>query len=136
MNIRRFNPPQLQPQQGITHVVEVTGGRTLYLSGQGAFDAENRIVGAGDHYAQTTQALANVRTALNAAGASFANVVKATYYIVGLDDEVLMQFARALYEVPGFSPDQPPASTMVGVEALGYPEMLVEIDVTAVVDEL
>lgn len=135
MNIRRFNPPQLQPQQGVTHVVEVTGGRTLYLSGQGAFDADNRIVGPGDHYAQTAQAFANVRTALGAAGATFENVVKATYYLVGLDEDVLMKFVRALYEVPGFSLDRPPASTMIGVEALGYEEMLVEIDVTAVVGE-
>lgn len=133
MTIRRLNPPQLQPQQGLTHVVEVTGGRTLYLSGQGAYDSDNQIVVAGDHYAQARQAFANVCIALEAAGATFADVVKATYYVVGLDDEVLGQFARALYEVPGVVPEQLPASTMVGVETLAFPEMLIEIDVTAVV---
>lgn len=133
MIIRRVSPPQLQPHQGLSHVVEVTGGRTLYLSGQGAYDSENRIVGADDHYAQATQAFANVSTALAAAGATFADVVKATYYLVGLNEEVLGHFARALYEVPGINPDALPASTMVGVETLAFSEMLIEIDVTAVV---
>ncbi|GIH68032.1 RidA family protein [Sphaerimonospora thailandensis] len=132
MRIERFNPPGLQPTRGVTHVVRTTGGSTLHLSGQGAYNAENRLVGPGDYYAQCTQAFANVVTALEAAGATFADVVKATYYVVGLNQESLRQFSRALHEVPGYSPDRPPASTMIGVAALAYDEMLVEFDVTAV----
>lgn len=132
MEIERFNPPQLQPTQGVTHVVRVTGGSTLYLSGQVPLDAENNLVGPGDHHAQSRQTFANVVTALEAAGAGFADVVKATYYVVGLDDEALLQFSRALYKVPGFAPDQPPASTMIGVETLAFAGQLVEFDVTAV----
>lgn len=133
MQIERFNPPQLQPAQGVTHVVRVTGGSTLYLSGQVPLDAQGNLVGPGDYYAQSTQVFTNVVTALEAAGASFANVVKAMYYVVDLDQDALLQFSRALYEVPGFAPDQPPASTMVGVAALAYAGQLVEFDVTAVV---
>lgn len=47
MRIERFNPPQLQPTQGVTHVVRVTGGSTLYPSGQVPLDAENNLVGPG-----------------------------------------------------------------------------------------
>lgn len=134
MWIERFNPPQLQPTQGVTHVVRVTGGSTLYLSGQGPFDGDNNLVGPGDYYAQSRQAFSNVVTALNAAGAGFGDVVKATYYIVNLDQDALAQFARAIYEVPGYVPEKPPASTMIGVEALAYEDVLVEFDVTAVSD--
>lgn len=134
MELQRFNPPQLQPQAGLTHAIKVTGGSTIYLSGQGAYDANNQIVGPGDYYAQSTQAFSNVGTALQAAGATFADVVKATYYIVGLNQAALDAFARALFEVPGIDFEQLPASTMIGVETLAYPEMLVEFDVIAVVD--
>ena len=113
--------------------MRVTGGSTLYLSGQGPFNGDNTLVGPGDYYVQSRQAFANVVTALDAAGADFADVVKASYYIVDLDQNAVAQFARALYEVPGYSPDQPPASTMVGVQALAYEGMLVEFDVTAVI---
>lgn len=131
MEIERFNPPQLQPTRGVTHVARVTGGSTVYLSGQVPLDADNDLVGPRDYYAQSRQAFANVVTALEAAGASFADVVKATYYIVGLDQDALLEFSRALYEVPGFVPDQPPSSTMVGVAALAFDGQLVEFDVTA-----
>lgn len=134
MRIERFNPPQLQPTQGVTHVVRVTGGSTLYLSGQGPFDGDNNLVGPGDYYVQSRQAFSNVVTALDAAGAGFGDVVKANYYIVNLDQDALEQFARAIYEVPGYVPEKPPASTMIGVEALAYDGVLVEFDVTAVVD--
>lgn len=132
MQIERFQPPQLQPTQGVTHVVRVTGGSTLYLSGQVPLDPEGNLVGPGDYYRQSSQVFANVVTALQAAGAGFADVVKATYYVVDLDQNALLEFSRALYEVPGFSPDQPPASTMIGVAALAYEGQLVEFDVTAV----
>lgn len=133
MQIERINPPMLQPQGGLTHVAKVTGGTTLYLSGQGAYDSENTLVGPGDHYAQAKQAFANVATALQAAGADVSDIVKATYYIRGLTDETMMDFARAMFEVPGLPHDALPASTMVGVDRLGYDEMLVEIEVIAVI---
>ena len=134
MPTERINPPQLLPPQGHTHVVRVTGGTSLYLSGQGAYDADHTLVGPGDHYAQARQAFANVVTALGAAGATYRDVVKATYYIARLTPEALGGFTRALAEVPGYDPDNPPAATLVGVESLAYEEMLIEIDVTAVVD--
>jgi enamine deaminase RidA (YjgF/YER057c/UK114 family) len=131
MPVERIDPAELAPPQGYTHVVKVTGGTTLYLAGQGGYDASGKIA-AGDHRAQTRQAAQNVLTALRAGGAGWRDVVKATYYVVGVTPEVLGRFAQGLAEGLGPDAGPPPAATFVGVASLAYPEMLVEIDVTAV----
>lgn len=133
MQVERINPPTLISPEGHTHIVRVTGGTTLYVSGQGAYDADHRLVGPGDYYEQTKQAFTNVLTALAAVDASYHDVVKATYYVVRVTPEALGGFARAMNEVLG-SESEPPAATFVGVQSLAYDEMLVEIDVIAVVD--
>ena len=133
MHVERINPPTLLPPEGHTHIVRVTGGTTLYVSGQGAYDVDRHLVGPGDYYAQTKQAFTNVLTALNAVGASYHDVVKATYYVARVTPDALGDFARAMNEVLG-SESEPPAATFVGVQSLAYDEMLVEIDVIAVVD--
>lgn len=135
MQIERLDPTGLPATANrFTHVVRVSGGTTLYLSGQVGFTADGELVGPGDHYLQSKQAFANVITALGAAGASFRDVVKATYYVARLDPVALEGFMRAMDEALGPDADFPSASTMVGVQSLAYPELLVEIDVTAVVD--
>jgi enamine deaminase RidA (YjgF/YER057c/UK114 family) len=134
MPVERINPPDLIPPHGHTHVVKVTGGTTVYLAGQGAFNAASELVGPGDHYAQTRQAFENTLIALASAGATWRSVVKATYYVVGVAPQNLEAFVRAMNDVLGTDAEPAPAATFVGVAALAYPEMLVEIDVTAVVD--
>src|SRR5579863_10285527 len=62
--IRRLNPAGLYPPNGYTHVVEATGGRTVYISGQVPMDANGNVVGAGDFRAQVTQVFENLKTAL------------------------------------------------------------------------
>jgi enamine deaminase RidA (YjgF/YER057c/UK114 family) len=133
VSIERINPPELLPPHGHTHVVRVSGGTTLYISGQGAFDAASQLVGAGDYYAQTRKAFENVLVALAAGGGTWRDVVKATYYVVAVTPEGLDAFVRAMSDVLGADSEPPPAATFVGVAALAYSEMLVEIDVTAVV---
>lgn len=133
MPVDRINPPGLIPPHGHSHVVRVTGGTTLYLAGQSAFGADSQLVGVGDHHAQTVKAFENVRTALAAAGATWRDVVKATYYMVDVRTETLDAFIRAMHEVLGDDAEPPPAATFVGVASLAYPDMLVEIDVIAVV---
>ncbi len=133
MTIERINPPELIPPQGYTHVVRATGGATVYIAGQSAFGADSQLVGVGDHHAQATKAFRNVRAALTAAGATWANVVKATYYVVDVSPDALAAFVRAMHEIVGVEAASGAAATFVGVAALAYPEMLVEIDVIAVV---
>lgn len=132
--VERINSDKLLPPHGHTHVTKVLSGTTVYLSGQGAFTADSKLVGEGDYYVQSRQAFENVLIALESAGATFADVVKATYYVVNLDPDALGGFVRAMGEVVGDRFGPPPSATMVGVQALGLPGMLVEIDVTAVID--
>lgn len=132
MTIERINPGELMEPAGYTQVTRVTGGTTIYVAGQGAYTADHQLVGPGDHYAQSKQAFTNVLHALRAAGATYDDVVKATYYVVNLDPAALEAFGRAMSEVLGTGVEHP-AATLIGVDALGYPEMLVEFEVIAVV---
>ena len=80
-NLRFVNPSELAPPPGYTHVVEASGGRTVYLSGQVALDASGEVMGIGDLRAQTRQVFENLEVALGAVGAGFKDVVKLTYYV-------------------------------------------------------
>jgi len=131
--IQHINPRGLAEAHGYTHVVTAAAGTTIYIAGQGAYDENNQLVGAGDHYTQTKQAYRNLCLALKGAGATPANVVKSTIYVVGLTDAVLGDFAKATSEGWDGQPMPPTAATLVGVERLAYQDMLVEIDAIAVV---
>src|SRR5438034_9540911 len=74
--IKRTNPPTLSKPTGYTHVVEATGGKTIYISGQIALDKDGKVVGEGDMKAQAEQVFKNLQTALASAGATFKDVVK------------------------------------------------------------
>jgi enamine deaminase RidA (YjgF/YER057c/UK114 family) len=129
---RRFlNPAGVLASPAYTHVVEVSGGRTIYVSGQVALDADGNLVGRGDVRAQTRQVFENLKRALAAAGAGFDDVVKLTYYIVGYRPELLAPIREVRSEY--LSKTQPPASTLVGVEALFMDDVLIEVDAIAVV---
>ncbi len=127
---RYVTAPDLAPPNGYSHAVVVDRGRTVYLSGAVGLDAKGNVVGAGDFKAQATQAFENLRSALKAAGATPASVVKLNYYVVGLDhDKVLaLREVRASF----IDKDHPPASTLVGVQALFRDEVMIEIEATAV----
>jgi enamine deaminase RidA (YjgF/YER057c/UK114 family) len=126
-----LNPAGLVSPPGYSHVVTVRGGTTVYISGQVAFDAAGNVVGAGDYRSQAEQVFANLAIALAAAGASFAHVIKLTFYVVGLSHDVtlMLREVRAGY----LSPERPPASTLVAVAALVDPRLLIEIEAIAVV---
>jgi len=130
-HIKRTNPPDLSRPTGYTHVVEATGPvKTIYVSGQIAFDKTGNLVGAGDMKAQAEQVFANLETALKAAGATFSDVVKMNTYITDMSKAPAVREVRARYfgEVT-------PASTLVQVVALARPELMLEIEVIAAVRE-
>jgi len=124
-------PEGLQHNPAYSHVVVASGTRTIYTAGQVSIDQRGVLVGAGDLAAQTTQAMHNVGLALAAAGASYADIVKITTYIVNYKPEHRVVIGRA--RAPFFENRPPPASTLVGVSALALPEWLVEIEAVAVV---
>jgi 2-iminobutanoate/2-iminopropanoate deaminase len=126
--VTRLSPPGLPAPTGYSHVVAVTGGRTVYVSGQVALDAAGQLVGQGDFAAQTRQVFANLDLALRAAGATFRDVVKATYFVRDASRVALIREIRAAYFV-----DALPASTLVEVPQLAHPDFLIEVEVIAVV---
>ena len=102
-------------------------GNSVYVSGQVAIDSEGNIVGKGDMRAQTRRALENVKTVLEAAGASLSDVVKVTVFLTDISRLMDTHEVRA-----EFFPDPPPASTAVEIKALAFPDLLIEIEAVAV----
>jgi 2-iminobutanoate/2-iminopropanoate deaminase len=108
--------------------VEAPAGRTVYVSGQVAMDAEGAVVGEGDAKAQTEKVLENVATVLEEAGGSFEDIVKVTVFITD------MAFYDEIHEVRRRHFGEPyPASSMVEVSALIDPRLLVEVEAVAVI---
>jgi enamine deaminase RidA (YjgF/YER057c/UK114 family) len=126
-----FNPPALNPTNGFTHVVTATGGKTIYVSGQVSVNEKAEVVGKGDMRAQVEHVFENLKVALAAAGATFHDVVKITYFVVGLKPEHVPHIREVRRKY--LNPEHPPASTLVGVAALVVPEWLIEIELVAVV---
>jgi enamine deaminase RidA (YjgF/YER057c/UK114 family) len=128
MTHRYINPPTLARPMGYTHVVEASGARTFYISGQVAMDDSGNIVGEGDMGAQARQVFENLHTALRAVGASFKDVVKLTYFVVDMSQMQTVREARDQY----IQPEYLPASTAVEVRRLAREEFLLEIEAVAV----
>jgi enamine deaminase RidA (YjgF/YER057c/UK114 family) len=123
--------PDLSTPRGYSHVVTASG-KMIFVAGQISVDRSGAVVGAGDLRAQTVQVLENVKAALAAAGATFADVVKQNTYVVNLNAEALpiIREVRSQY----FPAENPPASTLVGVTALAMEGLLIEVEVVAVLD--
>ena len=131
---QRLNPPSLFPslQHGFSQIVAAEGGKTVYLSGQTAWDEKKRIIGGNDLGEQTRQALRNVRTAVEAAGGAMADVVSLRIYVVNYKPEDAAAVGKALREF--FPGETAPASTWLGVTSLAVKDFLIEIEAIAVVE--
>ncbi|GAB4349222.1 MAG: RidA family protein [Immundisolibacter sp.] len=102
-------------------------GRDVYLSGLVAFDEAGALVGEGDVYLQSMQIFRTIDQALASVGGSLTDVVRITTYLT--DMARYAEFARARAEV---FPHGSPASTAVATPALVMPELLVEVEATAI----
>ena len=119
-------PDGVTPGAGYTHVV-IGSGRLVALSGQIALDEQGQVVGEGDPAAQARQVFENLRRCLAAAGATFDQVVKLTYFVTDIGFLPAIRAARdECVDV-----ERPPASTAVQVAALFRPELLLEVEAFA-----
>jgi 2-iminobutanoate/2-iminopropanoate deaminase len=117
ITVEGLNPP-------ISHYTDaVRFGDVLYVSGCGPLDANMNLIGGDDVAAQTRQVLTNLQRILDAAGASFADILKVTVYLTDVNDREAINPVRQ-----EFFGDARPASTLIGVAALAIPGMKVEIE--------
>jgi enamine deaminase RidA (YjgF/YER057c/UK114 family) len=132
MKKQYLNPKEMGTPRFYSHAVTAEGGgKLVYISGQVSWDAAGNVVGKGDMRAQSEQVFANVTAALKAAGAGWDDVLKMNGYMVGMHGERVNAYREVRQRF--LKPGALPASTLVGVERLVDPELLLEVEVVAVV---
>jgi 2-iminobutanoate/2-iminopropanoate deaminase len=135
MPIQQIQPEELfqrklQGRPLYSSVVVATGKKMIFVAGTVARNKQGEIVGVGDMRAQILQVAENLRISLAAAGATFKDLVSTTTYVTAIDEFFKYSDARALIFCESY-----PTSTTVEVRRLSQPELMVEIAVTAMVDE-
>ena len=131
--IEYLNPEGLLKSPAFSQVVTTQGtGKTIYVGGQDAVNAQGELVGKGDLSAQTKQVMLNLQTALSACGATLNNLVKLTIYV--LPEQDLHGGFQAAQEFLG-KLAHPPVISVLIVAGLAHPDFLVEIEATAFLPE-
>lgn len=135
MAITLVNPEGLPEVDLYRQVSVATGSKMVFVAGQVAWDADGGMVGVGDLATQVEQCYLNVATALAGVGGSFDDVAKLTVYLVDWTPEkmpVVMEGIARASEKLGVTPVPP--LTGLGVSTLAAPDLLVEVEATAVID--
>ena len=133
MNKEIFSPATLPPPTGYSHIAKVNKGTLIYVAGQVSSDASGKLVGEGNFEAQVEQVFKNLKLALEAAGASMADIVKMNTYLVAEVSQDDLPKMRAIRD-RHLNKEKPPASTLVVVSRLARPGWLIEIEVVAATD--
>ena len=124
----RFLVPAGLLATGFSPVATVSGGKTIYISGQVALDASGNLVGENDFKAQAQQVFENLRAALAAAGADFSNAVRLGIFVLDRANLPVLREVRDQY----VNTQSPPTSTLLIVAGLARAEFLLEVEAIAI----
>jgi enamine deaminase RidA (YjgF/YER057c/UK114 family) len=125
-----ISPSAIHPSPGFSHVAIGRGQRLICFAGQVALDRDFSIVGEDDLAEQTRAAMRNLGHALEAAGASWEDIVRRTIYTTQPTQYEIV--TAAIEEIQGST--EHPAQTIIGVTGLAVPGLLIEIEATALLD--
>ena len=133
MTVEVMNPAGLPKPDMYRQVAIATGSRLVFIAGQVARDADGVPVGAGDLAAQTEQAFRNVAVAVEAAGGTFADIAKLNVYVVDWSPDKMAALGEGAFRAAAAANVDPlKPITLIGVASLGEPDLLIEIEATAV----
>jgi enamine deaminase RidA (YjgF/YER057c/UK114 family) len=136
MAVQRFTPEGMMQPTPYHHVAVGTGTRHVHVSGQVARRADATPVAPGDLAGQVAQVLRNTAAGLAGAGATFDDVLRLTFYITAWEPGKIDAFMAGVAEVAeeiGLPTPLPPSS-LIGVDYLFEPDVLVEVEATALLD--
>jgi enamine deaminase RidA (YjgF/YER057c/UK114 family) len=136
MTVTLSSPKGLMQPVPYHHVAVGTGTRHVHVSGQISRDADANPIAPGDLAGQVAQALRNTAAGLTSAGATFADVLRLTFYVTDWSPEKIGDFLAGVdlvAEEIALPRPFPPAS-LIGVDYLFEPDVLVEVEVTAILD--
>ena len=134
MSVTLLDPDGLSKAPTHSQVAIATGSRQIHVSGQVAYDADGQITSRGDLTGQVAKSFRNLAIALTAAGATFADVVRLKIYVVDWTMARMPAFMAGIEQVAEELQIGTPPSSLIGVSILFDPDILVEIEATAVVD--
>ncbi|WP_221184075.1 RidA family protein [Kineococcus radiotolerans] len=134
VTVQLSSPESLMQPVPYAHVAIGTGTRHVHVAGQISRDAQGRALAPGDLAGQVAHALRNTGAGLRSAGAGFGDVVRLTFYVTDWSPEKIEAFMAGVQEVAeelGLPQPMPPSS-LIGVDHLFEPDVLVEVEATAV----
>jgi len=129
-SITRINPPELGTPPGYSQVVDVRGGRLIFIAGQTALDRSGEVVGKNDFATQVRQVFRNLGIALDAAGCTASNLVKLTVFLRNMDNLAAYREERNRFFAT-VTPLAAPAVTLLEVSRLYGSDFLIEIEAIA-----
>ena len=132
VSIRRINPPELGVPPGYSQVVEVRGGRIIFIAGQTALDRDGEVVGKANFAQQAAQVFQNLNIALQSVSCTAANLIKLTVFLRNMDNLSAYREARNRFFAM-VTPPAAPAVTLVEVSRLYGPDFMIEIEAIAAV---
>ncbi|MEU4232613.1 RidA family protein [Nonomuraea sp. NPDC026600] len=134
MAVSLINPDRHVQVPIYHHVAVATGSRQVHIAGQVAWEENGELVAPGDLAGQVAQVYRNIAKALDAAGATFHDVVRFTWYAAGWKREMYDAFNAGIEQAAREFDIATPPAALIGVDILFDPDILIEAEVTAIID--